>query len=64
MTKAGEGLRTPEQYRARAMHVRLIAATLTDSAAAAREALLEVADEYERMAEALEAQGGGSTGKT
>jgi hypothetical protein len=56
MAKAGL-LKTAEQYRARALEVRSIANQLTEKAAAAREALLEVADEYDRMAVALDVEG-------
>lgn len=52
--KEDEIPKTVEHYRARALEVRAIAEKLAESEA--RRALLEVVEEYERVAKALEAK--------
>lgn len=53
MANRGGVLKTAEDYRTRAREVRAIAHALDESEA--RRALLEVADEYDRVAEAMDA---------
>jgi len=58
MANRGGILKSAEHYRTRALEVRAIAHALAEGGAA-RKALLEVADEYDRVAKAMDAQGKG-----